>query len=172
MQNFFWSSLARRLSSTRSAVSVIMDSPKKAVIRVLKDENRMEMTIDYVNPHRALNRSFSLNRLLSENIQQLITRLSTNIDRASEKQLRKIKKKNKEVSESDWKVDIKIMHNGEIVDPEVTCEKLLELSNVELVVGDQVFLFDVDPPVVITLKLPSSIMAGFPGNSSKRDYFS
>ena len=120
MQNVFWSSLARRLSSTRSAVSVIMDSPKKAVIRVLKDENRMEMTIDYVNPHIALNRSFSLNRLLSENIQQLITRLSTNIDRASEKQLRKIKKKNKEVSESDWKVDIKITHNGEIVDPEVT----------------------------------------------------
>ena len=169
MQNFFKLTphfiRLSRSATTNSKVFVKMQSagPLKAVVKTSKDDNRMEIKLNYVNEERGLDRDFSLNRPIGEPVQSLVERLNANIQKASMKYFKKLKRTRGSVNEEDMKLDVKLVRNSTVLDPGTLCQQLLELPDIELVIGDQVYRFDVDPPIVTTLKLSSSIMAGFPG---------
>lgn len=165
MFRFLW--LKQTLGQKFSSVVSKMDGHQKAVVRLFKNEDRMEIQFNYTNPLRGLNRLFSLKRLLDESVQQLVDRININIEKASEKHLRKMKKKNSGPTMEELKIDIKIIHNGQPVDPTTSCRSVLEMPGVQLVLGEQIYQLDIEPPIVANLKLPSSIMAGFPVYPSK-----
>ena len=140
----------------------------KAMVRNLVEQNRMELKFKYANPQLGLDNWFSFSRSLDESVQQLVQRLINNIEKASLKFLKRQKKKQTQsTSVEDWKVTVKVMHNLGSVDTSINCRQLLQLSDVKILVVDKFFHFDIDPPLVKTLKLPESIMAGFPVYLSK-----
>jgi len=136
------------------------DLLKKAFVKTLPEDNRVEIKLKYVNPSLGLDRFFVFNRLTSDSVEQIKSRIFTNIERASLKHRRKNKKKSPTNAE-DFKLDVEIIHDGNVVEASVIFQQLLELKNVSISVDNQIFPFYINPPEVKQLKLPSSFLAGF-----------
>jgi 2',5'-phosphodiesterase len=67
----------------------------------------------------------------------------------------------------EFKIEVQLMQDCEILGPEVSCRNLLTMPNVVIAINCQLYQLDIDPPTVRTLKLPTSIMAGYPVYPSK-----
>ncbi len=141
-------------------------STMKAYIRTQKEE-RVEIKFRYVDSNLGLDRWFSLNRSMDDTVQQIKDRIVTNIDKACLKFRKKKMKKIQEGANEEFKLDVQLTENSEAIGAEVACRSLLVMHNVAIVVNGQCFQLDVDPPTVKSVKLPTSIMAGFPVYPSK-----
>lgn len=128
-------------------------------------EGRAEIKFKYVDEAFGLDRWFTLNRSLDDTLQQIKDRLIVNIDKATMKHRKKLEKKLG--SAPEFKVNIKFQNNCDELGAEVVFGDLLKKDNVKICVNGQVFSFDIDPPTIKTLKLPTSVMAGFSVYPSK-----
>lgn len=168
-------SVGRKASSVTNSQLKKMDpkstsnssTPLKAYVRTLKEEQRMEIKFKYADVDFGLNRWFSFNRALDDNLQQVKERIVANIDKACLKHRRKNMKKQGVTNLEEFKLEVNVMQRNEVLDSSISCRNLLEMEDVAIAVKDQMFHLDVDPPMVRTLKLPSSLMAGFPVYPSK-----
>lgn len=137
----------------------------KAYVRTLKIEDRVEIKLRYTDPDLGLDRWFNFSRSMDEKVHQIKERMLANMDKACEKYR---KKKQKQAARQnlenagEFKLNLEIMQNDQVLDSDLTCRELVEMPDVAIVVNGQYFHFDVDPPAVKSIKLPSSIMAGFP----------
>ena len=143
-------------------------SNMKAYIRTQK-EDRVEIKFRYVDSNLGLDRWFSLNRSVDDSVQQIKERIVTNIDKACLKYRKKnkLKKSPESAVSEEFKLDVTITENNEVLCSELACRELLAMQNVAIVVNGQCFHLDIDPPTVKTLKLPASIMAGYSVYPSK-----
>lgn len=132
----------------------------KAYVRVLKEEDRIEIKLRYIDPNLGLDRWFSFNRSMGDTVQQIKERVITNIDKACAKYRKRMLKK--QGSAEAFKIDVQLMQSSSILDPEVSCRNLISMPDVGISVNGQLYLLDIDPPSVKALKLPTSLMAGFP----------
>lgn len=165
--------ICRRVCSSlpRSSFSAVMSEPEsinsnplKAYVRHLKEEQRIEIRIHYADQSIDLERWFSFNRSLGDTVQQITERITTNLDRAclkSHKKKQKSIKKGQPNDPPDYKLQVDLKQNGEPLKPELLCEDLLQMENVFLTVNNYVYQLDINPPMVLSVKLPSSAMAGF-----------
>lgn len=142
------------------------NSTMKAYCRT-KNDDRVEIQFQYVNSTIGLNRWFNFNRSLDDNVQQITERIVANIDKACLKYKKKKLKKSPTDAMDEFKLEVQLMKGCEILGPEVSCRNLLIMPNVVIAVNGQLFHLDIDPPTVKTLKLPTSIMAGYPVHPSK-----
>lgn len=165
-------SIFRRACSaaTSSHLALMMSEPShsnhltKAYIRRLKEQERVEIKLHYVDQDIDLDRWFSFNRQLDDNVQQVKERIVANLDRAclkSHKKKQKSIKKGKPIDPASYKISVDLKKNGEPVDCAVQFRDLLGQDDVSLTINDRVYQFDIDPPTVQLLKLPSAVMAGF-----------
>jgi len=163
------SPLVRKASSVTNPRLVKMaTAPSKAYVRVLKDEQRIEIKFKYADAELGLNRWFSFNRALDDSLQQVKERIVANIDKACVKHRKKNQKKQGSTGTlEEFKLEVNLTQKSQLLDASLSCRKLLELDDVAIGVKDQIFHLDIDPPAIKTLKLPSSIMSGFPIYPSK-----
>ena len=139
--------------------------PDKAYIRKLKDTDRIEIKLFYADEDLDLNRWFVFNRLLDDNVQQIKERVTANLDKAclkAHKIKQKSAKKGRPLDPPSYKLLVDVKQSETPVDSAVIFRDLIQQPNVALSVNDKVYKFDVDPPTVNLLKLPSAPMAGFP----------
>ena len=136
----------------------------KAYIRALKEE-RVEIRIHYVDQDLGVDRWFNFNRSQDDNIQQIKERITSNIDKEYQKRKKRIESKNKKKENAQVPVEYKLMvdlkQNNQPISSEVLFKSLLVMNDVTLSVNDTIYQLDVNPPLVISLKLPNSAMAGF-----------
>jgi len=167
------SSLGRKASSATNSRLMKMANPTaapmKAYVKVLKEEQRIEIRFKYADAEFGLNRWFSFNRALDDSLQQVKERIVANIDKACVKHRKKNLKKqgSSAATLEEFKLEVNLTQKSELLDSSLSCRKLLELDNVAIAVKDQIFYLDIDPPAIKTLKLPSSMMSGFPIYPSK-----
>lgn len=135
-------------------------SNMKAYVRVLKEEDRIEIKLKYVDSNLGLDRWFSFNRSMDDKVQQIKERVVTNIDKACAKYRKRMMKKLG--TGEAFKIDVQLMQSSKILDPEISCRNLISMPDVGISVNGQFYLLDIDPPTVKALKLPTSLMAGFP----------
>jgi 2',5'-phosphodiesterase len=100
-------------------------------------------------------------------VQQITERIVANIDKACLKYKKKKLKKSPTDLMDEFKLEVQLMKDCEILGPELSCRNLLIMPNVVIAVNGQLFHLDIDPPTVKTLKLPTLIMAGYPVYPSK-----
>jgi 2',5'-phosphodiesterase len=136
------------------------NSTMKAYCRT-KSEDRVDIQFQYVDPVIGLDRWFNFNRSMDDNVQQIKERIVTNIDKACLKYKKKKLKKLPTDPLDELKLEVQLLQGCEIIGPEVTCRNLLIMPDVVIAVNGQLYHLDVDPPTVKTLKLPTSIMAGY-----------
>lgn len=161
----------RRASSVANSVShKVKKCPTKTVMKAYirtKNEERVDIQFQYVDSNLGLDRWFNFNRSLDDSVQQIKERIIANIDKACQKYKKRKLKKNPTGDMDEFKLDVEVMQNSEIIAPEVPCRKILTMPNVFIVVNGQSYHLDINPPTVKTLKLPNSIMAGYPVYPSK-----
>lgn len=138
-------------------------SSMKAYVRLLKEDERVEIKFKYVDSSIGLDRWFSSNRSMNDTAQQVKERIAVNVQKASLKHGRKkLKKIPKGEIPEELKIDVQLMQKSQILDPEVICRDFILMPDISISVNGQLYSLDIDPPAVKVLKLPTSIMAGFP----------
>jgi len=145
------------MSTKMSSLSEIF---KKALVKTLVEEKRVEIKFKYVDVDLGLDRYFTVKRHYTDSIDVIKTRIVGNIEKASFKHRKRLKRKSPSEND-DFKVDVQILHNQAALDSSVILEQILELDNVSLLINNQIFPFYRNPPEVKQIKLPNSFLAGF-----------
>ncbi|KAK3085717.1 hypothetical protein FSP39_007770 [Pinctada imbricata] len=130
-----------------------------------REEERMNISFEY-GATGARPKTFSFDRLKSEEIQVAIQRMKKNITAKLSKKKKKSKKSEDVQSEEKMEEDSVDLP----VSFEINGSKIEENSSIGQVcvpgaflwVGEQKYEIEIDPPTVKTLKLPKNLMIGFP----------
>ena len=122
----------------------LCENSKKVFVKTVTEERRVEIKFKYVDPNLGLDRFFTLRRHYTDSIDVVKTRILTNIEKASLKYRKKLKKKLK-CDDDGFRVDIEILHNQTVLDSSVILEQILELDNIYLSVNSQIFQFYLNP---------------------------
>ncbi|XP_050308958.1 2',5'-phosphodiesterase 12 isoform X2 [Anthonomus grandis grandis] len=139
----------------------VLRGAKTAKLKMNKAYVRHSPDGEFFDLNFALNgerikRPFNFTRKVSETVETLLTRVKTNVDKAANK-----KKKKKD--EEPYSSSVSLMLNSTEVPKEELCERVfVPNENLQLSVNNEVFKIVINSPWVIALKLPTSILAGFP----------
>nr|CAH0109959.1 unnamed protein product [Daphnia galeata] len=85
---------------------------------------------------------------LDDIVQQITERIVANIDKACLKYKKKKLKKSPTDLMDEFKLEVQLMKDCEILGPELSCRNLLIMPNVVIAVNGQLFHLDIDPPTV------------------------
>ncbi|CAH1369665.1 unnamed protein product [Tenebrio molitor] len=128
----------------------------RAYLRHLTDDEKFELTFQYVDPTVRVDRQFNFCRRASETVSSFSQRVAANIDKV-------VKKKSKNPNQAPVEVSVSV--NGNLVgDENVLCRDIFALSSdkVTLNVCGHQFEVVINSPWVNCVTLPGSILAGFP----------
>lgn len=134
----------------------------KAYVRRTRDPDGVEIRVRYVDQELGMDRWFCFNKPLDDPIHKILERMSTSIDRAS-RRFRKKKSKSTKLKGCLERNEMMVTlnQNDRPIDPTLAGQKLLELENVVMTINGSVFQLTVNPPMVLSVRLPSPAMAGF-----------
>lgn len=149
----------RRISIPKLYVSTFCKMPA-AYFRHEEGADQFHVTFHFQNTDLGVNRQFNFSRQVTESVKDLTNRVSANVEKALQK---KAKKKKKEAEDKSLNVRVEILKNDDLVPPDTRCADLLKCSNnLILHVAGVDYLIIMNAPSVDLVKLPASIMAGFP----------
>lgn len=135
--------------------------PENKVV-VTHEENASVVGISfrYKNEVSQIDRTFNLQRSIDEQLSNVLTRISSNIAKVANK--KKNKNKNN-IVEIPVKL-VKTVDEADVADEGVSCHQafVAKADEHNLVIGEDKYSIDVNPPIVKTVDLPKSMMAGFP----------
>lgn len=132
----------------------------KAYLRHCTDGEHFDLSFELKNDR--VNRLFNFSRKLSEPVDSFLARVKVNVDKAVNK------KKKKKSTSDDILSSIALTSNKEEVPKERTCDEVFRPgSAVQLSINEQTFDVIINAPWVLTLNLPTSILANFPTYPSK-----
>lgn len=135
-----------------------MASTSLFTVRSLPDNDRLSMEFDY--SHNGANtKQFRMERLKEEELGQTLSRLKNSI--ASKFMKRKRKKNEAEIEQGDINLNFTI--NGAHFDTEskICVSEALKHGS-EVSINEQKYQVSVNPPTVLKIDLPKSMMSGFP----------
>lgn len=137
-------------------------------------EDQFKVTFLYQQKDIGVNRQFNFCRLVTENIEAFIGRISTNVGKVVQKAIKK-KSKQSKLGDDPSTVDlvVKVLNNGVPVPGALTCHdvffKHLHIKNLILQVEGVEYSVIINSPWIDLLALPDSIMSGFLVYPSKFD---
>lgn len=131
----------------------------KCYLRLITGETESKIDINFLFPVKNIWRQFNLSRQPSETLEVLITRIEKNIEKVIAKGIKK-----KDSSTVVTSSCVKFYSNFEKEIPGTTiCEELFQTNEpVTLKIGETVLDVVFNPPWVVSVGLPKSLMAGFP----------
>lgn len=142
-----------------------------AYFRYNEEENQLAINFRYQNPEFKIDRDFNFCRNPSENIDLCLERMKTNLEKEfSKKNKKKNNKKNvdtenvSEVVLPPPEISVKLVKAGNALSNVTFLDLFKELEtkeNVVLKVIDDDFHIAFNQPWVVSVTLPSSILAGF-----------
>ncbi|XP_042861994.1 2',5'-phosphodiesterase 12-like [Penaeus japonicus] len=139
----------------------VLKMPENKVV-VTHEENASVVGISfrYKNEVSQIDRTFNLQRSIDEQLGNVLTRISSNIAKVANK--KKNKNKNN-IVEIPVKL-VKTVDEADVADEGVSCHQafVAKADEHNLVIGEDKYSIDVNPPIVKTVDLPKSMMAGFP----------
>lgn len=129
---------------------------KKCYFRLV-DDNKVDITFLYEIKEGAT-RQFNFSRQPSEALENILSRISTNI----EKVVKKANKKKGNVEQ--YCIDIHFIDDDNcVIDNTQTCLELFSFKGpVKLKIIDKIYDAVFNPPWIVSVSLPRSILAGFP----------
>ncbi|XP_076621770.1 2',5'-phosphodiesterase 12 isoform X2 [Colletes latitarsis] len=151
----------------------------EAIIKYDEGSDNFQVSLRYVNPNLHVDRQFNFNRNVNESINTFLHRINVNITNYAMKNLKrknkKMRKMSKDTESTNSTVDdfiqdktIKLIKNDSVIDGELTCKSILEDPlNVKLIIFDTECILKQNVPCVTKIKLPSSILTGFPTYPTK-----
>ena len=134
-----------------------MEEMKKEVV-VMHEEDSPNVSLSFKLQNNNYERMFNLNRSTQENLNTVLTRISSNIQKKIDK-----KRKKNEAASPVIPIDLKTV-TGESVDKNMTCYEsfVTKADHHYLNIGELIYKLKLNPPTVQTVELPDNIMAGFP----------
>lgn len=151
----------------------ILYKMNNAYFRYNEEENQLAINFRYINPEFKIDRDFNFCRNPSENIDLCLERMRNNLEKEFSKKTKK--KNNKKTSKNENEVDaavppqpeisVKLVKAGNALSNVTFLELFKDLGGVKeevvLKVIDNDFQIAFNQPWVISVTLPSSILAGF-----------
>ncbi|XP_049832497.1 2',5'-phosphodiesterase 12 [Schistocerca gregaria] len=151
--------VARKITLPKISLRSLCKMPA-AYFRHEEGADQFHVTFHFENADLGVNRQFNFSRQVSESVKDLTNRVSANVEKALQK---KAKKKKKETEDTSSNVRVEILKNSALVPPDTRCADLLKCSkNLTLHVAGVDYAVIMNAPSVDIVKLPASIMAGFP----------
>ncbi|CAL1284908.1 unnamed protein product, partial [Larinioides sclopetarius] len=141
-----------------------MSQCAKVFVKHVDEENKMKIYFNLALPDLP-ERTFTFLRSKEEKLEVTISRMKLKILEAVNNKLNKKKKKKKsetiDENESQFPLTLSLLKNGEFINNELRNMDAWT-ENAQLKVNDHVFKVEENPPSVLHLSLPKSIMSGFP----------
>ncbi|XP_066157829.1 2',5'-phosphodiesterase 12 [Euwallacea fornicatus] len=141
--------------------SVITFNMEKAYLRHSPNGEYFDLTFKLpVNENSS--RAFNFSRKLNETVETFLSRVKTNVEKV-------VNKKKKKTPVSDLQpVSATLLINKSPVAENQTCQEIFKQGeSIELIINNKTFSVIINSPWVITLELPTSILATFPTYPSK-----
>ncbi|KAK0179659.1 hypothetical protein PV327_005391 [Microctonus hyperodae] len=133
------------------------------------DQETFDFTFRYTNQELKVDRQFNLSRQKSENVESFLRRVDTNLNKILVKKIKKRMKKNSTEEKMEKTIDnvesgnIVLMKDDSIVELNESWEKLLDNpSQLSMIIFGVPYNIKFNAPWVLRMKLPKSILAGFP----------
>lgn len=147
--------LSNRFFSTIISRSKAMYT-NKCYFRYIQQEDKVDISL--LLEVKGSMRQFNFSRKSSESLQDLLGRIKTNIEKVMNKGI-----KNK-MSKENYGCNIEFYDGkNEIINEKSTCKELFTMSGpVKLKLSDNTYEVVFNPPWVLRVNLPESILAGFP----------
>lgn len=134
-----------------------------AYVRNVAPSELYEMTFVYTDSNLNLSRQFNFKRRITESVNDLSSRIKTNIDKCI---ANKVKRRKKEVitnDETDQSVTVYLLDDGTVVDGSKSCKDVFfsGRKSLTLSINNNHYCTLVNPPWIETLTMPQNIMSGF-----------
>lgn len=131
---------------------------------VTHDEESLTVGLSFRFQHANIDRTFNFMRSTEEDINSVLMRISSNIQKVLDK-----KKKRNEDPAPLVPIDVRTHDGGVSVNKDMSCYEcfVAQAEHHCLDIGEKLYTLDVNPPIVKSLELPKNIMAGFPVYPSK-----
>ena len=148
-------------------MSTMETAPEPVIVNHV--EGQVQLRFTYTEPALNFERVFNMNRSAEEEISVLTARITSNIEKFLLKKASKVNKK--KISDGAAPLDASITRpptslllDGSPAAPEMPCAEALVThgSRAVLHIGRLQYRLSVNPPAVLSLSLPTSLMAGFP----------
>lgn len=131
----------------------------KAYFREMKESDQFQLTFQYTNSDLKVDRQFNFCRKLNESAQSLLTRVTTNVEKAVNKK----NKKKKGAPDDGQKLYVSLLLNNEPVEMDTICSEIFKPENeVTLNLIDRKYCVLINTPWVENIALPSAILSNFP----------
>ncbi|XP_043242342.1 2',5'-phosphodiesterase 12-like isoform X2 [Amphibalanus amphitrite] len=149
------------------SVKAMECAPEPVIVNHVGD--RVQLKFTYCEPQFNFRRVFNMDRSEQEQMSVLTARISSNIEKFLAKKASKVNKKNRSsgsppVDAAVTQPAVSLLLDGKPAEPHLSCaEALVEQgARAALHIGRLRYRLSVNPPAVLSLSLPSSLMAGFP----------
>ncbi|KAK8737192.1 hypothetical protein OTU49_004376 [Cherax quadricarinatus] len=134
-------------------------SLQKVVVTHESETPTVCLSFRYKEDRLKVDRIFNLQRSTQEDLGNILTRISGNIQKIAFK-------KNKKSSIDIEEIPVKMLRldNEGIVSEDTTCYDSFvgSYNNHKLLIGDNHYIIDLNPPIIKSMDLPKNMMAGFP----------
>lgn len=133
----------------------------KVYLRLIPETEQFDITFQYRNADKRVDRQFNFCRKLSESVGTFLGRVTTNLEKALNKK-KSNKKKDDAAVESNIPIVVSLMLNGSEVCQEVECRSVFQEDNrVVFKLFDVNYDVIINSPFVNRLALPQSTLANF-----------
>lgn len=128
---------------------------EKCYFRYIQEEEKVD--ISFLLKVKDSVRQFNLSRKPDESVRALTSRIGTNVQKIIQKSDKKLKK------QVTREIEVAVLCNNELISDSYTCKDLFNLGeNVKLKIHDNIYVAVFNPPWVVSINLPESILANFP----------
>ncbi|XP_068201007.1 2',5'-phosphodiesterase 12 [Palaemon carinicauda] len=158
-----WRTSARHLAKLNRIFN--MDQRKVTVIHE-KDSESVDISFRFVSEERKIDRIFNLQRKKDEELSNVLSRISSNISRTANKKKRKKGASNDSGETTTIPVSmVEILENDKKeIALDTTCYNAFvnSATRTALVIGNDDYQLELNPPIVKVVELPKCMMAGYP----------
>lgn len=153
----------------RHKTTKLITKMNEAFLHYTNDKETFDFTFRYTNQELNVDRQFNLSRRKSENVECFLRRVDANLDKILSKKIKKRMKKNPTEVKMEETIDniesgnIILMKDDSIVGLNESWTKLLDNpSQLSMIIFGVPYNIKFNAPWVLRMKLPKSILAGFP----------
>lgn len=144
----------------------------EAFIRYPNGSETFDFTFRYTNSDLNVDRQFNLSRQASESVHNFLKRIDANLDKIVGKKKRKKEKKKNGIEEAPIdnveQGNIVLLKRDNAVNLEILCKTIFEdPSELSMIILGVPYTVKFNAPWIISMKLPASILAGFPAYPSE-----
>ena len=142
-------------------------APEPVVVNHVGSQVQLRFT--YTEPELSFERVFNMNRSEREEMGVLTERIASNVEKFLAKKAAKVNKKKASsggtpLAASVTRPAVSLLLDGAPAEPQLACAEALVArgARAALLIGRLRYRLSVNPPAVLSLTLPASLMAGFP----------